>query len=670
MSDAYQGETAAAFHRSALQMTFATASKSLQARLGGAFHLRSAGEQGSVLMITLGMAAILAFIVAVTLKSTSNKYLTAYQWASWQEALQGAESGADMAMAEMRKDVNPAVSVAFAGWKLGTYRTVNGKKATDPSVEVLIDSSGNYIKPGSSGTKKFTLAYFTKGNGLTAGDYLTYSTQLTPHAGEGNTNLRVSVILDAPATLTDAAKRQWLRIRATGSTDLTGGQRVSEEKLDNRLRKLGLFFDKVLGNATGSQGVASRRIEVVAKPVTMYAGALMAQCNIRNDNAGLYTNSFSSDAPASTDPAYATWPWKLIPDPANPTTSTIFDMSVSDDITNPLGKNGDIGSNAFPVAHDHNSELKINADTFFGNVGNNYAKISGLDSNYYPSRNLTNPNPKLITTKAAGGVVTGDVSVNFYRDLPRINPPAWTSPTLGSITSITGPKTYDLKSTDPNNPDTLIVNKINLDKADKLIFNNKSTTGGDVYLAVYVKASPSVANSGEITLDDGGTFIVPETVHATVYFDKNVKVGATKETKTNGGGFDVQSDKAKDLLLLGVDQPEAAKQNDLFVDPVTGATYTYSNKKNSGTVLFRETDFTGALYSPDHNILFDNTKDGKGKRKKRKQTGNEFYGSFVGRTIHAKGPVNVHYDEVLNDVGPVVDWGFVSWFEDVDVDNR
>ena len=62
-----------------------------------------------------------------------------------------------------------------------------------------------------------------------------------------------------------------------------------------------------------------------------------------------------------------------------------------------------------------------------------------------------------------------------------------------------------------------------------------------------------------------------------------------------------------------------------------------------------------------------------GQRDRRplsKQTGTDFYGSYVGRTINLKKGINCRYDESLNDTGPERDWGFVSWFEDVDVDNR
>ena len=108
---------------------------------------------------------------------------------------------------------------------------------------------------------------------------------------------------------------------------------------------------------------------------------------------------------------------------------------------------------------------------------------------------------------------------------------------------------------------------------------------------------------------------------------------------------------------------------DEYIDPL-GNDSLYTPYKASGNIVFHENDITGAVYAPDHNIVFTSTDDGKGKRRKRPQKGNEFYGAYVGRTIHSEKFHYFHFDESLNDAGPVYDWGYVSWFEDVDVDNR
>src|SRR5438477_40699 len=109
---------------------------------------------GSVSIVTLGIIAILLMIVGITMQSTANKYLTAYQWASWQEALQGAESGADIAMIEMRKDMAADSSKpAWVGWRLGKYVTVNGKKVkdSDSSHHDVIGSDGSFANNHGNG---------------------------------------------------------------------------------------------------------------------------------------------------------------------------------------------------------------------------------------------------------------------------------------------------------------------------------------------------------------------------------------------------------------------------------------------------------------------------------------------------------------------------------------
>ena len=603
-------------------------------------------------MITLISVVILMLLIAITLRSTANKYWTAFQWASWQEALQGAETGADIAMGELRKDATTSASPAFAGWSVNQSGTI---KPID-SNGYWLDNSGG----GSGNNVKFTVTALTSHKVTN----VTYSTQLTPHAGEGNTNLSVSLTLDAPTSLVDPSGRQWIRVRAIGNTDLTGPKRVSEEKLDNRLRKLSIAFDRVLAATTTGSGHASRTIEVVAKPVTMFAGAIMTQCNFRNDKGAVSTNSFSSEDNVN-------WPYSAL--------TGAYDMSKSDNPADPLGKNGDVGSNAFPTKHDHNSILALAGNTFYGDVGNNYSPITGLDVNYFTTKNIANPSPKLISANG-NGVVSGAVSANFYRDLPSIKSPNWATSQITNtkVTQINGPGSYNVLSTDPNNPDMLKLSQINL--ASKDIFQLKPPPIPKGSVNTVVNSYVTLWVTGDIKLDDGGTVQVISTtpdangnyaqVYATIYFEGDVKIGVTKETKTNAGGFDVQSDDAKNLIMLGVTKADSAKTADTYYDPVAGVTYTYSNNKHSGDIHFHENDFTGAIYAPDHNIVFDNTADGKGKRHKRVQAGHEYYGSFVGRTIHAKGPTKVHFDESLNDVGPIRDWGYVSWFEDVDVDNR
>jgi len=634
------------------------------------------GRDGSVMLVTILLIAILMLIVGTTMMSTVNKYFTAYQWASWQEALQGAESGADIAMAEMRKD-SQGTGSAFAGW---TVTRNNCSKQID-STGYFTDSCGN------GNYTQFTLSLLQTKNV----DSVSYTTQLSPHGGEGNRNLSITATIDAPASLNIVSTgAQWLRVRSSGSVDVTGPSRVSEERLDNRLRKLSLLWNKITGTSTAGQATTTRSIELVAKPVTMFTGALTAMVQIKLDKTGNVTDSFNSED---------TTHWPLV--------NGTYDLTISHDPTSPLGKNGDVESNAFPIKHDHTENMDINGNTIWGNVGNNDAQIKNLDPAYYtnaydPVNNpyglnnanfgSSNPNSNLIKTAggSGGGDVSGAISIDFYRDLPAVPEPTWTSGTVSDYRYFSkvdkGTADLDNLSTNPAQPTHVQVGtpvakgNLTLGGTDKWTLKAPKKPGGWTVNTPTTHAYVEIWVTGDIKLDDGGTVVIQQLVDgsgviisdvtATIYFDHNLKVGESKETKTNAGGFDNQTDDAKNLLLFGITQPDSGKlPKDEYIDPL-GNDSLYTPYKASGNIVFWENDFTGAIYAPDHNIVFNNTKDGKGKRKKRKQDGNEYYGSFVGRTIHSKNFHNFHFDESLDDSGPARDWGYVSWFEHVDVDHR
>lgn len=649
------------------------------------------------MLVALITILILVLAIGTTLISTTNKYFTAYQWASWQEALQGAESGADMAMAEMRKDVastfsSTPSSTPWVGWSVGKYKLVGGVKTPqkDPATYKPIGTDGKFSNNSGGGGGNLTTFNINFLRTNTDGwDFVTYSTNLTAHAGEGNTSLRISATMDTPSSLTDPSGTRWVRVRATGTTDLAGPVRASEEKLDNRLRKLGLFFDKVLNQSTVTDSTAkketTRQIELVAKPVSLFAGAITTMVQFKDDGGATVSDSFNSEDKTN-------WP-------VNISTGEI-DLAVSHDPTNPLGKNGDIASNAFPIKHDHSENLDIKGDTIWGDVGNNYSQIKGIDPNYYGQTpdptdyglnngnfGTVNPTPKLIKTDGTGDI-SGNIATNYYRDLPPVVTPSWSSGSgtgnanfIASITKIDKNTADITASTDKANPTRIVASSLTLSGGDKWTLKAPAVAKGWTTSTPPVVGYVEIYVTGNIKLDDGGTVVIQSVedgatgiqksyVQARIYFDHDLKIGETKETKTNAGGFDTQSDDAKDLLLFGITQPDAGKMpKDNYLDPL-GNDSLYTPYKASGNIVFKENDFTGAIYAPDHNIVFDNSKDGKGKRHKRKQTGADFYGSYVGRTIHSKKAHNYHFDESLNDAGPALDWGYVSWFEDVDVDNR
>src|ERR1700716_2450044 len=67
-------------------------------------------QAGSVLAIAILSLAILSLIAAGTLAVVSSKYNSTFQASSWQESLEGAEAGVDIAMAALAAD-------SWTGWK-------------------------------------------------------------------------------------------------------------------------------------------------------------------------------------------------------------------------------------------------------------------------------------------------------------------------------------------------------------------------------------------------------------------------------------------------------------------------------------------------------------------------------------------------------------------------
>lgn len=556
---------------------------------------------GGVLIVALVTVMILSAVLATTLRGVSSRYWTTFQVASWQEALFAAEAGADIAMAEMRK-AKQKDATAFTGWSV-------------------------VKKSGEASSTPVGLA------GLQTDDNLTVTSVYATHVGEGGGTLSTTVVIDAPPSL-KASGVQWYRVRSTGIASVPGPARVSPEKLDNLLRRLSLV-KKPTGITVPS---ATRTIECIAKPTSLFSQALVSQVQIKNDSTGLLVDSFDS----------------------NDSTKSTFGEYDSTKRQN----NGDIGSNAFPIKHDKTMDLKLNNDLIFGDVFNNYSKIKGLSAGYFDGQDdhpATNTNPLLVTDGNADP--TGNVSTNYFRDLPRIPSPGWTTSNFNVGTLDGKDADVTVTSTDKTAPTRIIANSINL--TDNIFYLKPPVDGTDVYAELWVKDN--------ITLKDGGIIQVEPGVHLTVFFEGDLKI---TETKGKGAGFAVQSDDAADLVLLGVEQRDQTKK---IADQY--GTDIYTPYKATGNIVLKDADLIASLYAPDHNLVLDvkgaAKRMAKPKKKPgtawglwRQQTGIDIFGSFVARTINVKGPANVHYDEELASAGPIYDVGYVSWFEDVNLDKR
>src|SRR5213082_2097540 len=86
--------------------------------------------QGSILVWTVLIIAILSILGAEVLRLVSVKHQNALQTATWQEALLAAESGIDLAIVELRKSLYPQPNQAWEGWNNPPGNNITGYELT------------------------------------------------------------------------------------------------------------------------------------------------------------------------------------------------------------------------------------------------------------------------------------------------------------------------------------------------------------------------------------------------------------------------------------------------------------------------------------------------------------------------------------------------------------
>ena len=215
---------------------------------------RYSKENGSIVLWTVLVIAILSLFAMEVLRAVSGRYQIALQSATWQEALVGAESGVDLAVVELRKSLYPAPNHAWEGWN---------------------NAPGNGVVS----------------HGLT----------IVPNAGLAATPMTIEVNVDAPAQLIDPSTGwQYYRIRTLGSLPLTGPARIGFNKQDNRLRKLTLgvqrFIDDLFTSETDAPH-ASRRLEAVVAPLSAFDQAIFSVGSLDLNNQNIVVDSYDSRDP-------------------------------------------------------------------------------------------------------------------------------------------------------------------------------------------------------------------------------------------------------------------------------------------------------------------------------------------------------------------------------------
>lgn len=217
---------------------------------------------GSALILSMGILMLLAVISALVMSVLGNRHRQVYQAAAWHSALLAAESGVDMAVAELRRSLQDPTS-AFSAWTR---------------------DDGTSGGPGSGST------FFTSSALL--------------RTGEGGQRSWARIEVAAPPGLRDSRGTQWYRVRSTGYSEVPGGRVLAGNSLDVELRKLDFRVDH-RSQTPITTPQASRLVEVIVKPVGAFRLALLSNDRIDMNNHNIVVDSYDSrDATKSTNGFY------------------------------------------------------------------------------------------------------------------------------------------------------------------------------------------------------------------------------------------------------------------------------------------------------------------------------------------------------------------------------
>jgi hypothetical protein len=409
--------------------------------------LRQPGRQANVLLCVLLTILIVSVIGGNVLLNCVTRYNTAStQVRSWKESLDAAEAGGDIAYAEVRKTILDRTN-AFtgSGW---TY-----------SGGVYTNSGVTFGRDNLSTSSKVDLFYY------------------------------------------DSNGNPWYRIRTKGTSPVNGLRRVTMDdrmgigtRGDSLLRKIDFNYDHFVatygpnGDNVGQtllpviQPQISRRIELIAAPITPFEAAIKANGTFYGLGSAAYVDSFRS----STGP---------------------YDPSVVNNPSDP--RYGDSRSGNVEI----NSSVATIMGTIYGNLYTNggivtkkTTNITGVIDNSVP---FSLP-PFYMPNTASWNFVSNPSQVSANTT---INPPA-----AGSAAN---PNYYLLSSFSNNG--SLTVNPY---------VSNGVTQ--ETYVAIHV--------TGDIgsSTGQGATITIPAHVHLDVYFDGNFGAKAQNIINTSGYAGNLQ----------------------------------------------------------------------------------------------------------------------------------
>jgi hypothetical protein len=416
---------------------------------------------GNVLLCVLCTILVVSLIGGNVLLNCVTRYNAASsQVRSWKESLDAAETGGDIAYAEVRKKIFDPTH-AFSGW---TY------------------SGGAY-----------TNSPVTYGK-----DNLSTSSRVDPFHYDGNGNA-------------------WYRIRTKGTAPVLGLKRVGMDdrmgpntRGDSLLRKIDFNYDHFVatygpnGDGVGQtlvpvvdangnpQPQVSRRVELIAAPITPFEAAIKAGGTFYGLGSAAYIDSFRSTT-GSYDPSVKTNP----SDPRYPD-SRAGTVEINASVATIMGS-------IYGNLYTNGGTVTKNTTSIFGIIDNNvpfslspFIMPSTAGWNYVPSPTAVTGNTTINPPVVNGAQQTGSpASPNYYLVTSFAN--------NGNLTV---------------NPATTVVNGV--------------PQVQETYVAIHV--------TGDIgsSTGQGPTITIPAHVHLEVYFDGNFQTKADNIVNTSGYAGNLQ----------------------------------------------------------------------------------------------------------------------------------
>jgi hypothetical protein len=391
---------------------------------------RSTKAQGSILVWTVLTIAILSVLAAEVLRIVTIKHQNALQTSTWQEALLAAESGIDLGIMELRKSLYPAPNHAWENWNN------------------------------------------TPGNGV-----VSYGLTTIANAGLAGTPMTIEANVDAPAGLVDPTTGwQYYRIRTVGTMPITGPARANDNKMDSRLRKLSLHWERFTNGVLTAHAVSapqvSRRAEAIVRPVSAFAESIMSVGTLDLTNQNIVIDSFDSRDP-------------------NKSTNGLYDLSKRQE-------NGDIATdgNLIDAGNAH----------IYGDVATNAGTVSGAAN------------------------ITGIERTDFYQEPIPVGAPSWTA-INATPSTVTNTATLTASATKGSSASRYQLSAIAIGGNQTLTLAGNAN-GSQTFIEIYVTGDVQVVGSSQIVLQPGVT--------ATIYFAGNVDVSGNGIINSNNQPSDLQ----------------------------------------------------------------------------------------------------------------------------------